>query len=227
MKKMQYVATPEKPFVLFSMGLDGYEGESELWDLSGQGEQVTVYHILVRIRHEMDQLKRRTGEDFYLFGTHKAFMGPRKKIIETFGKRPIDILFTVNRKDECRLANLSEPNPGNAICSRKRWRTMVDVDNGHSKAIPEEINLWGWPGASAYYGLSLANFRYFRPSEHRYLCGRHLCHYLPEAPVKSWSRFTMGTLYVDPKVNRSAVDDRRILAMAKLRYPYVYEVCRK
>ena len=69
MKKMQYVATPEKPFVLFSMGLDGYEGESELWDLSGQGEQVTVYHILVRIRHEMDQLKRRTGEDFYLFGT--------------------------------------------------------------------------------------------------------------------------------------------------------------
>jgi hypothetical protein len=227
MGKPQYIATPNGPFVLFSMGLDGYEGECDLWNLPSPDEEVTVYHIIVRIRHEMDLLKRRTGEDFYLFGTHKAFVGPRKKIIENYGKRPIDILFTVNRKDEDRLKNVREPDPENVTCSSKRWRKMVNRETGHSEAIPEEINLWGWPGVSAYYGLCLAKFRYFRPNEQRYLSGRHLCHYLQESPVKSWFRFTMGTLYVDPNSNRKAIQDRRILATAKLRYPYVYEVRRK
>jgi len=35
MTRTKYVASPKGPFVLFSMGLDGYGGECELWDLPG------------------------------------------------------------------------------------------------------------------------------------------------------------------------------------------------
>jgi len=227
MEKLSYITAPKGPFVLFSMGLDGYEGEYDLWNLPSPDERITVYHIIVRIRHEMDLLKRRTGKDFYLFGTHKAFVGPRKKIIENYGKRPIDILFTVNRKDEDRLRTIQEPSPAALATSPKGWRKMVDVESGHSQRVPEEIHLWGARAASAYYGLCLADFRYFKPNERRYLSGKHLCYYLQESPAKSWFRFTMGTLCVDPKSNRKAIEDRRILATAKLRYPYVYEVRRK
>jgi hypothetical protein len=97
MAKPAYVPTPKPPFVLFSMGLDGFTGECDLWDVPE--DDVSVYHILVRIKHEMELLKKRTGGDFYVFGTHKKFLGPRKKIIENYAKKPIDILFTVNLSD--------------------------------------------------------------------------------------------------------------------------------
>jgi hypothetical protein len=99
MAKTEYITVPEgRSFVLFSMGLDGHNGDCELWDVPN--DEVSVYHILVRIAHEMALLKTRTGEDFYLFGTGKNFVNPRDKIIENYGTVSIDILFTVNQKDE-------------------------------------------------------------------------------------------------------------------------------
>ena len=104
---------------------------------------------------------------------------------------------------------------------------MVNVDNGQAEPIPKDIHLWGQSTARAYYGLSIASFRYFKPGEKRYLSGKNLFYYLHDSPVRSWSRFVMGTLCVHPTRNRKAVQDRRILATAKLVYPYVYEVTKR
>jgi hypothetical protein len=217
-----YVLNPRRPFVLFSMGLKDYEGEYELWTVPD--EEITVYHILVRIKHEMELLRKRTGRDFYLFGTHKHFVGPKTKLVEHCGKGPIDILFTVNLSDLARLEGIDVPSPKNVQCSPRRWRTMVTVDTDQAEPIPKEIHLWGQSTRRAYYGLSIASFRYFTPDEKRYLSGKNLFYYLHDSPVKSWCRFVMGTLCVHPTGNRKAVQDRRILATAKLVYPYVYEV---
>jgi hypothetical protein len=227
MTKMKYVIPPSRPFVLFSMGLDGYEGESELWNVPRPAGTLTVYHILVRIKHEMSLLRQRTGEDFYLFGTHKNFAKAGNRFVEDYGRHPIDILFTVNSKDESRLTGLQEPCNASIVSSPQRWRRMVSQEEGQSRAIPKEINLWGWDDKKAYYGLRLAKFRCFRPVEVRYLRGCHLFYYLSNAPVRNWCHFTMGTLYSDSKSGFKTVRDRRILATAKLEYPYVYEVHRR
>lgn len=206
------------------MGLLGYEGECELWNVPDA--QITVYHILVRIKHEMELLKKRTGRDFYLFGTQRPFVAPRHKFVENYGKTPIDILFTVNVSDLRRLDGVEEPSPQHLSRSSKGWRKMVNVDDGHSRRIPEEIHLWGGDPSRRYYGLAMSNFRYYRPCEERILRGDHLFYYLPGSPVKNWFRFAMGTLYVDVGRKHSAVPERRILATAKLMYPYVYEIRR-
>ena len=103
---------------------------------------------------------------------------------------------------------------------------MVNVDTDQSKPIPREINLWGGK-KSKFYGLSIADFQYFGPDEERYLRGKYLFYYLRDFPLKSWAQFTMGTLYVDPTRRSKTVRDRRILATAKLVYPYVYEIRKK
>lgn len=206
------------------MGLRGYEGERGLWGVPG--DQITVYHILVRIKHEMELLRKRTGQDFYLFGTQKAFVAPRHKFVENYGRIPIDIHFTVNVSDLGRLEGVEEPSPKDLLRSSKGWRKMVNVDDGHSRRIPDEIHLWGGDTSRRYYGLAMSNFRYFHPCEERFLKGDHLFYYLQESPLKTWVQFTMGTLYVDGERRHRVVSERRILATAKLMYPYVYEVRR-
>ena len=127
------------------MGIDGYEGEREL--TRAPADEVGVYHILCRIRHEMDLVYQNcNGKDFYLFGTHKKFQEPRKKLIENFGKEPIDILFTINLTDEARLESIKQPCREDVKTSTKRWRTMVNVDSGKSEPIPDEIQVWGGSG---------------------------------------------------------------------------------
>jgi hypothetical protein len=224
MAKARYVCCPRKPFLLFSMGLGGYGGECNLWNVPE--EEIGVYHILVRIRHEMTLVRRRTGENFYLFGTYKPFMSPREKLIKNLGRGPIDILFTVNLSDLADLEGLEEPRPENLKQTSRGWRTMIDLDTGQRKPIPKEIRLWGGDrdAAKRYYGLSLAGFEYLSPEEEHYLRGKHLFHYLNESPVKSRCQFSLGTLYVDPARRHRAVRDRRILAIGKLNYPYVYEI---
>lgn len=185
-----------------------------------------MYHILVRIKHEMELLKKRTGQDFYLFGTQKAFVAPKHKFVENYGKTSIDILFTVNVGDLKRLEGVEEPSPKDLLRSSKGWRKMVNVDDGHSQRIPDEIRLWGGNTSRRYYGLAMSRFRYFHPCEERLLRGDRLFYYLQESPVKTWVQFTMGTLYVDAKRSHPAVSERRILATAKLVYPYVYEIRR-
>lgn len=217
----EYISLPRRPFVLFSMGLDGYEGECDLWDLPH--DEITAYHVLVRIRHEMELLRRRTGDDFYLFGTSKALVGAKEKFVNQFGEIPIDIFFTINLRDLGRLPGLHEPSPERVKCSSQRWRTMVNVDNDRSDQIPAEIHLWGEPG-KVYYGLSIASLQVFGPQDEWYLAGKHLCHYFRNLPVSNWSQFRMGTLYVDPQANPSSVRDRRILATAKLMPPYIYKI---
>ncbi len=204
------------------MGLRGYEGERELWKVPG--DQITVYHILVRIKHEMDLLRKRTGHDHYLFGTHMAFVAPRHKFVENYGKIPIDILFTVNVSDLGRLDGVEEPSCEDLLRSSRGWRKMINVDDGHSQRIPDEIHLWGGDTSRRYYGLAMSNFRYFRPCEERFLRGDHLFYYLTESPLTTWGHFRMGTLYVDTKRSHPSVRERRILATAKLVYPYVYEI---
>jgi hypothetical protein len=202
------------------MGLHGYEGEFELWNVP----KVNVYHILCRIKHEMQLVRERTGKDFYVFGTSKKFLEPRRKLIENYGNEPVDILFTVNLSDLAGLGDIEEePCPDDLKASSKGWRKVVDLENRRSKSIPEEIHTWGSPGRR-FYGLSIAKFQYFSPKQERYLRGKHLFYYLHGSPLKSWSQFTMGTLYVDPRRRSRAVRDRRILATAKLEYPYVYEI---
>jgi hypothetical protein len=222
MTKPEYIIPPQRPFVLFSTGLDGYEGEHDLWDLPG--EKITVYHVLVRIKHEMELLKERTGRDFYLFGTSKNFVRARQKLIDNYGRSPIDIFFTVNLSDLGKLDRIEMPSPEKVKRSSRRWRTMVNVENGQSEAIPDEIHLWGDDSRRAYYGLSIASLQVFGPKEHRHLMGKHLCHYLLDSPVKGWSQFRMGTLRVDLTVNPGTVQDRRILATARLVYPYIYQI---
>ena len=87
--------------------------------------------------------------------------------------------------------------------------------------IPNEINLWGW---DKYYGLSIANLRCISLHEELYLRGEHLiC--LNNKPVnKGWAQFRVRTLRVDPTRSTKKEKDRRILATAKLVYPYIYKI---
>lgn len=55
MANSEYIGSPKSPFVLLSMGLRGFEGERGLWNLPE--DKVGVYHILVRIKHELELLK--------------------------------------------------------------------------------------------------------------------------------------------------------------------------
>lgn len=223
MTKSAHLAIPQHPFVLFSMGLGGYEGECDLWSLPKT--EITVYHVLARIKHEMKLLGKRTGDDFYLFGTSRKFVGAKEKFVGEYGEIPIDVFFTVNLRDLDRLPGLDEPSPEHVKRSPRRWRTMVNEDTNRSEPIPKEIHLWGEPD-KAYYGLSIASLQVFAPKDERSLAGKHLCHYRRASPVGSWSQFRMGTLYVDRRANPGSVQDRRILATAKLMPPYIYEIRR-
>lgn len=222
MTRTKYVASPKGPFVLFSMGLPGFEGEYDLWNLPAK--QITVYHILVRIKHEMDLLRQRTGEDFYLFGTSsKNFLKRREEIEEEFGRdRSIDILFTVNQRDRFLIEGIREPSPKDLKRSSLGWRKMVELDTNAVRSIPREIHLWG--GGRPYYGLRIAEFQYFSPSDHWYLKGERLFYYRNDSPLRSWVRFTMGTLRVGGGKGAEKVANRRILATAKLVHPYMYEI---
>jgi hypothetical protein len=221
MTKQEYIPTPKGPFVLFSMGLDGYEGERKMWNVPEK--EIGVYHILVRMKHELTL----SGQEFRLFGTKKPFLEPRRKFIEDYGRQPIDIFFTVNVKDLARLEDIEEPRPENLITSSRGWRRMVNVDTGQAKPIPKEIHTWGANSDRPCYGLAIAELQYFSPKQERYLRGKHLFYYLHDSPLTTWVRFTMGTLYVDLAKRSKTVRDRRILATAKLVYPYVYEIRKK
>jgi hypothetical protein len=223
MSKSQLIDSPKGPFVLFSMGLHGYEGERDLWNVPEK--DINVYHILVRIKHEMDSLRKRTGKDFYLFGTQKKFEGPKKKFIEKYGEIPMPILFTVNCNDHAKMENAEEP----CVTKLKRnssrgWRKMIDVDNRKSSPIPQEIRLWGAYAGMPYHGFSIEGFEYYKPYEKRYLSGKNLFYFLQDSPVRTWSQFRMGTLYVDSTRDFKKVQDRRIIASAKMIYPYIYQI---
>ena len=197
MTKPEFIPRPKGPFVLFSMGLDGYEGEYKMWN--APEEEIGVYHILVRIKHEMELLKERTGRDFYVFGTHMKVLGPIKKLIEKYGRKPIDVLFAVNLKDLAGLEKIKVPRSKDLKVSSRGWRRMVNVDSGQSKRIPEEIHTWGGNPNLPFYGLRIAELQYFSPKQQRFLRGKHLFYCLNDSPLTTWIHFTMGILHVDPK----------------------------
>lgn len=220
MANVKYICCPKKPFVLFSMGLSGYEGECSLWKLPKT--EINVYHILVRIKHEIGLAGGQ--QSIYPFGTYKPFQSAKNKVIENYGKGPIDMFFTVNLSDLAKLDDVSVPSTTDLRQSSRGWRTMVNVDNGKRMSIPKEIHLWGGNLDRPYYGLALASFQYFMPTDEFYLRGENLLHYLQESPVRSWCQFTLGTLLYNPQRKTGSVQDRRILATGKLKYPYVYEI---
>ena len=90
--------------------------------------------------------------------------------------------------------------------------------------IPDEINLWGW-GEQPYFGLSIASFQYFSPRKNLYLKGEHLFNLRGEA-LRTWAQFRVRTLKVDRTKPSTTLKDRRILATAKLVYPYIYQIRR-
>jgi hypothetical protein len=181
----------------------------------------------------MDLLQQNSERDFYLFGTHKNFVGPREKILENCGRRPIDILFAVNIADLRLLDNRTKlPDTKNLSYSTKGWRRMINVDSGHSEEIPKEICLWGWGGRDsrgkkkAYYGLPISDFKILDPNEKWHLRCKNLSYYLNGKRLTTFAQFAWGALYDDPKANgkREDVADRRILATAKVIPPYFYEI---
>lgn len=168
MRKIEYVE-PEGPFVLLSMGMDGYE-EPDLWDL--KENEITVFHILARIKHEMDLARQRTGKDYYPFGTAKAFTGTRNKFVEKYGKRDIPILFTLNSKDEKNLNRngTTRPSIEKLLAPSLGWRKLFDVPSRPRpyrrrtkfETIPDEIHTGGDPtGRQKYYGLRISGLQCF------------------------------------------------------------------
>jgi hypothetical protein len=221
----QYLATPPGPFVVLSLALDSHDGEADLWNLPA--ETITLCHTLVRMKHEMKRLRQRTGQDFHLFATKENFVRAsfRKKMLEELGQAPVDLLFMARVRDLARLDSIRKPSPKDLSGLAKGWRQMVNVDSGQAEPIPEEVQVWGdsWQKC---YGWPIREFRYFRPTEARYLRGEHLFYYLNGLPLTSWERFTVKPLYMDSTRVAPVVPDRRILATAKLVHPYLYEIRR-
>src|SRR5271157_4761205 len=124
----EYIENLSHPFILFLIGIEMYEGEYNYWDLPN--DQVTDWHILARIQQEIEWLKIRTGEDFYLFGTKQQWKSPRIRVQKEIGTPDLDILFTVNvgRERNVRIPSTASLLPIGQE-RQESWHTMVSFEN--------------------------------------------------------------------------------------------------